>query len=245
MSIYSMDFNVPGFLCDPNFELTLDSYQKIFMEASSRQSDELEELKSDQHRWIIYKWDIEILDKIFWKDNIKVVTFSRGVKGFYAFRNFQMYKDDKLVARADSVWLLIGLDGKIKKIPKNLLTAYGSSENGNMIETKRNNIKLLDKAENEYQIHVRLRDLDYNNHVNNTNYLIYVLDSYKDLKGYKADKIKMIYKEQVKYGEEVILSYKYEREENDMLLLIFEINSKEGNLKTYGNILWIKDTQTN
>ena len=246
MNAYEMNTRVPFYLCDENFNLRLDGYLKLFTESSVLQTNEKEDIKRESERWIIYKWDVEIIREAYWNDSLRVVTFARKIIGFYAYRNFLIYRGDELIARADTIWLLIGSDGSIKKIPKDLAQYYGSTteeEDKYVKKTKKNNIKILDKYDYSYPIYIRASDLDYNEHVNNTNYLLYVMDAFKDLEGYIFSDIRIIFKRQIKYDEKIRLYYQYENKEDGKLYLYFIIKNNEDEIKTMGNIIWKEKDQ--
>ena len=61
--------------------------------------------------WILLGWKVEIIQRPKYGEKLEIVTWSRGIKRIYAYRDFEIYNDKKeLIAKATSKWVLIDID---------------------------------------------------------------------------------------------------------------------------------------
>lgn len=221
-----ISIKVPLFLCDNKKRLRIDGLLKLLVEASVTNSERLEDGNNNNY-WILYSWYIDLFEDIYWKDTLEVETFSRKIKGFYAFRNFNIYIDGKKVMQADTRWVLINSkELRIMKIPKQLADLYGSKDG---FEFQGQDLKRLESYQNTIPIQVRKSDLDINGHVNNSVYLAYAMEGFSNWDA-KIESIHIIYKKEIRDKESVTLSFS--EEGNDFYFAL----ESEGILHSLGHI---------
>lgn len=206
-------YKIPFYLCDFNKVLRLDGLVKLFVETSIQNSFDVE--GHFESPWILYRWYIEMFDDINWRDEIEIHTYSNRIEGYLAYRNFDIYKDDKLIAKAQTKWLLLDENHKrVIKIPNKLIEMYGQYGGFNAPEQE---IKALDSYRDTKKIMVRKSDIDMNIHVNNAAYLQYLYEGV-DLENKKVKTIEIIYKKELKYGDDVDLYYTDDKDEYQFIL---------------------------
>ena len=96
--------------------------------------------------WVLYKWDIKIIRYPAFKEAIKVRTQPSFLKGFHAFRYFDILdlKGDQIAA-ANSMWLFLNTDTKKPtRITEDIYKGYGVDKN-KMTELEFGNIKNISK----------------------------------------------------------------------------------------------------
>jgi len=108
---------------DSNFVLTLHSLVKILQEAAIKHSSQAglgsKQLIDDGSVWILYQYGIQIDKWAVYEEDIEVVTWHRGMKGFKAYREFEVYSGNQIIAAASAVYLYYDIKNqKIKRIPK-------------------------------------------------------------------------------------------------------------------------------
>lgn len=174
---------------DKNLNLRIDSIFSYLQYAAVTHSEQVgngtEFLKSLGYTWILAKLQIEISDLPTFGDEIEIVTWSLGAKGFTATRDFELKKDGMVFAKATSVWYFIDLGKrKIVKIPSEIIEKYNSltiKPNFESLQKKKfdfdGNISFSDK------ITLRYSDFDSNEHVNNTAYFNYLQTGLFNFKG--------------------------------------------------------------
>ncbi|MBI9053909.1 MAG: hypothetical protein JEY96_08845 [Bacteroidales bacterium] len=176
------NFKIKSYDTDHNGKLTLPTIFHLLQECAweNAQANEFgfEDLEKQNAFWVLSKIYIEINEYPEWKDDIEIKTWPKGIDGLFAIRDFQIFNQGKIVARATSYWLI--LDQSTKR-PKRL-------EQFNFIHEnffKENAIaKVLGKVPFQGDLaeldkrKVYYSDLDVNKHVNNATYVRWILDSY-------------------------------------------------------------------
>lgn len=199
-----MKVKVPFYLCDKSSNLRLDGLLKILITASIENSEKVEGGPS-KDIWVIYRWHLKFHKPIYWKDEIEIETASRKLKGFYAFRNFTVYRNGEKLVEADTKWLLLSSEThSLMRIPDELAEKYGQKP-GYSFEGKE--INKLDSYDHKKDIQIRKADIDLNGHVNNAVYLEFALEGL-DFNIRDLDQMQIIYKNEVKYGDDIKLHYK-------------------------------------
>ena len=163
--------------------------------------------------WILLSWKIKVIKRPKFNDTIKVRTWSRLIDKFYAFRDFEIYNQNKeIIGIATSKWIFIDTEkGKIVKVTDEVSKKYEQEDKSvfeqidlEKLEAPNNFIKKED-----YKITKNM--IDVNNHLHN----IYYLDVAKEV---LADDIKepsefeVMYKHEVKLGETVKSIYSKEKD---------------------------------
>lgn len=165
---------------DKNLNLRIDAIFGYLQFAAVSHSEQVgngtEYLKDLGYTWVMAKIQLEIYELPTFGDEIEILTWSLGAKGFLATRDFELKKGNRVFAKATSVWYFIDLEKrKIKKIPTEIIKKYNSlslDPNFGNLQKKRfdfnSDISFADK------ITLRYSDFDSNGHVNNTVYFNYL-----------------------------------------------------------------------
>lgn len=166
--------------------------------------------------WFIIRYRIEFENYLTDLKNIRIKTESRGCQKSTFYRDFEVYDNASgaRMLRAVSSWFIVDLTRKsIVNIEKDFPEFLKFEERKD--DLKLNRLKSLDRIDIEKSFEIRYDDLDINNHVNNTVYITWALESL-DYEFRKANTIKSVevyYKHDVTFGEP-ILSQVYIDEEN-------------------------------
>ncbi len=165
---------------DPEFVISLNSLVKMLQEAAIDQSkllfvDRLKKLEEGSV-WIMYRYGIEIFHWPLYEEELKIVTWANGYKGYKTFRKFEIYSGDLKIASASAVYLYYDLvNKKLKKIPKKNGNIY-EIENYKEFNDELDQWKPVAKFNDDFNIELttRLSDFDAMGHVNNTVYFDYI-----------------------------------------------------------------------
>src|SRR5690606_4466399 len=139
-------------------------------------------------------------------ETVHVRTWATQLSGMYAIREWVAFDGNgERVARATGRWVL--LDGhrrKIIRIPASLHDAYGVYPD-RAIEDPFERMHPLASYTHERAFHVRLSDLDTNQHANSAVYMDWTLESVPDevLERSIPHTIELTYKKECKLGEPV------------------------------------------
>jgi acyl-ACP thioesterase len=180
---YSKEFIVGSFQVHPDGKLRMNSLADFFQEVAWGHADSADfgrNLLEDNLSWILSRFDIRATNLPTWGESIKVLTAGRGVDKLFAFREFLITDlQGKPLARAMSSWVLLNtLSKKIHRPEQVLPTALFDPQLKPDWQPDR--IRISGKLLFEEEFKVRFSDLDLNNHVNNTTYIRWVEDLFKD-----------------------------------------------------------------
>lgn len=175
---------------------------------------------------MIYKWKIKIKRCPRSHEKIKIKTWASGFRNINAFREFEIYCGEEKILEASAIFLLIDLENrKPIKIPEEIAEVYGSNDNRIFKSIKRINepedLERLDR----FSYKILNRDLDFNDHVNNSVYLELIYEAMdKDLSQVKFKEISVNYINELKLGDEIIIdSYR----EEDRFYFFFKSKDKD------------------
>lgn len=199
---------------DSKFVLTLHSLVKILQEAailhSNRAGRGSKKMIEEGSVWILYQYGIEVDKWPVYEEEIKIETWHRGMKGFKAYREFEVYSGDTKIAAASAVYLFYDINNqKIRRIPKNADTIY-SVEDEFAFKQNLDLWRPVVKFDLGFEtgITTRLSDFDPMGHVNNSVYFDYVetlLFSFLDAER-KIKKIKILYAKEINKFVKVLKS---------------------------------------
>ncbi len=165
-----------------DFKLRADSLVSFFQEIAIHHSDmvgyDTETLKNMGVAWVLNKLYVDITEYPVLGDKITVTTWSSGISGIKAFREFIIRREGTELVKAVSMWTLLDMASKrIKRIPSYLSEAY-ETENFKATSFPIASYKVDRNPENQegFLQTVRFSDFDTNMHMNNTAY-INILDT--------------------------------------------------------------------
>jgi len=203
---------VKYFEVDSHFKLKLGHLFKLFQEAAIEHSEKVglgsKTLVDTGSVWVLNRMEAEVLRPPEYLENLTVVTWHKGSKGYRAYRDFIVYAGDEKMAVASSRWLYFDMQRKrIVRIPEETSAAYTSeyeSAMDNQIDTW--------KADPDFEptvvkpISIRTSDYDPLGHVNNAVYFDYVetlaAHAFEDLAG--LAQLKIEFKKELGQGVETV-----------------------------------------
>ena len=157
--------------------------------------------------WVLLKYRIEFSKYPVEVHNLTLNTEPRGCNKLFAFRDFELYSDEKLLARAFSMWSLVDFTNmSIAHVEKALDSPYMRKFQPREDDLSFGKIPVLEKVDFEKEFEVRYNDIDVNRHANNGNYIIWALEplSYEIKSSHKLKSMDMVFKKEIKYGENLV-----------------------------------------
>ncbi len=180
--------------------------------------------------WVLLKYRIEFIEYPTDVQDFRLVTEPRGCNKLFAYRNFELFSDNKLLARASSLWGIIDFTNMSMLNAETVLAEvptmgkYEPRED----DLKFNKIPAITNVDYEEEFKVRYSDIDVNMHANNSNYIIWALEplAYEYRKEHQLKNIDIIYKKEIKYGERFVSKVQM-AENNTTLHVIKNANTDE------------------
>lgn len=229
MTVYERKFTIGIEDIGKNREINNKAIIKIFENIAAMKSEEVHFGISNIHinklSWIVLNWKIKVMKRPIYNETVIVKTWVRNTNRIFSYRDFEMYDNSgNLLIIGTSQWAFINIDSKeLVSLPKDAVEAYGK-EDKSVFEDK--NIKIMEPLEytNIAEYKILRSDIDVNEHVHNLNYFNIAYEALpSEIYNQKEfDNIEIIYKKQIKYGEEINAFYAKENNEH-----IIAIKSKD------------------
>lgn len=160
--------------------------------------------------WILVKYEIDFFSYPKGGEKITVETEATGYNRFEAFRRFSIFSENgEEIISGKSVWMLANIKtGRPIRVSGVKELEILDCLEGNVYKIPR--LIKVDDFDIEKRFDVRYLDIDINQHVNNTKYVAWGIETLPLglIKEEEIEKIIIIYKKQAFYGEEVIAKSK-------------------------------------
>ncbi|MFP4160039.1 MAG: acyl-[acyl-carrier-protein] thioesterase [Desulfobacterales bacterium] len=150
--------------------------QQAAMLHSRRAGYEAPVLMKTGRAWILHRIAINISELPVFGDEVEVVTWHKGSRGFKSYRDFEIIRNGEKLVSATSLWLFIDLERKkILKPPHDLIESY-TVEPGDATDADLDRWKPENGFEPESSVTITTRPSDYDplGHVNNALYFDYL-----------------------------------------------------------------------
>ncbi|MBT33017.1 MAG: hypothetical protein CMO01_25445 [Thalassobius sp.] len=166
---------------NPNQKLSIPALAGFLQEAAWLNVKEIgvptSMLLKQNIAWVLTRMNIHINDEADHREDITVETWPSGSDKYYFYRDFQIYNQEKQIARVTTNWILINLSTRqLTPVPE-FLSKLAFEHTKTPIERAKS--KILAPKSADFQLHVKVNwhQLDINQHTNNTFYLQWILDT--------------------------------------------------------------------
>ncbi len=165
--------------------------------------------------WVLLDWKVQVIKRPKYGQVLTVNTWSRSILKCYAYRDFEIYDDkNNLCVVATSKWLLIDSNTrKITKIGKEIADKYESETEKSVFQQQDiEKIKEPENYKNSIIYQTKRKDIDVIGHMHNLYYLDLAYEALPEDVYQKRpfDKVRIMYKKEIKLGENVICKYAYD-----------------------------------
>ena len=190
--------------------------------------------------WYLLKYHIEFTDYPQNIQTIKIKTEPRGYNKIFALRDFEIFNGEKSIAKAISRWALVNKTTKAMTIIADEIPFVGKFEkrDDDLTYTK---IPTLSRIDSEKHFEIRFDDIDINKHANNTNYIVWALETL-DFDFRSKHTIKTIdinYKKETSLGSKIVSKVFIDNNKTYHLIKDYNTNtnkSKKQNYIKYGQL---------
>ncbi|SIN82855.1 acyl-[acyl-carrier-protein] thioesterase [Algoriphagus halophilus] len=180
---YEKDFEIGSFQVHPSGKIRLSCVADLFQESSWGHADSADfgrNLMENGQMWVLSRMDFHCFNLPSWGDHVKVYTAGRGVEKLFAFREFMMTdEEDNILALCMTSYLLLNMESKRPMRPEQVLPSqlFDPLEKPDWQAAK---VKVEGDLIASEKLMVRYSDLDLNDHVNNTSYILWVENILKE-----------------------------------------------------------------
>lgn len=220
-SIYLHDFTIASKDCSERQTIKLPSLMDYMQEAAWANASALHfstiDLLKDGLTWVMNRMKIDIKRMPHHHEQITIETWPSNIDKYYTHRDFRVYgKDKEVIVEVKSHWLVMDInERKLIAIPDNIKNAGFVVDRKNIADVSGKIRFKEDLVEKQVNIGVSWFDLDINNHVNNTKYCQWLLDSMDGdfLSNNELTEIDIIFKQEGKLGDSFFSKTYYAEEE--------------------------------
>lgn len=126
--------------------------------------------------WVIIRQKLVMYSWPNWRDELKIVTWTKPVEGLNLYREFELFVNDVKIGECSTTWMI--LDGNSRRPTKpDFYNDDKFARNDYGLNIKSERIKIPDEMTKLGIFKVFNSDIDMNYHVNNTRYSKWILDS--------------------------------------------------------------------
>ena len=161
--------------------------------------------------WLLLHWKLEVFSRPGWNTKIIVKTWPRNFNRCYSCRDFEVYDEsEKLLAVASSKWVLFNFfTNSISKVTEERASKYKLIDKCVFDNPDFDKIKEPENSVCTFEYTVQRRDLDMNQHVNNTNYIDFAYEALPADVYESADfkNVEVMYKHELRLGDVINCFY--------------------------------------
>ena len=210
--IYESKHLVKYYECDTNRKMTLPMLVNIMIHASGEQSHLLgvgDDFVNEMGlSWVILQYEMHFNRVPEFAEEVTITTQALSYNKLFCYREFKVYDSNgEECVTAKTIFALIDMEKrKMARIPEEIVAPYNVEFNKKLVRTPKPE-KVGDEATStEYR--VRFLDIDRNQHVNNSKYFDWALDTldYDFLTSHELDYVNIKFEKEVHYGNRITSS---------------------------------------
>lgn len=179
-SIY--DFSIKSYDSDQTGKLNLHTLfhflQECAWDNARLNNFGFEFLESKNAYWVLSRILVQMDEYPEWRDEVKIKTWPKGTNGFFALRDFEVYKNDQVIGKVTTFWLILNKESKRPQRLDQFNFVQEDFIHDHAIDQDLDKIGIPGEAAKVAERKVYYSDLDVNKHVNNATYVRWILDSY-------------------------------------------------------------------
>ena len=184
----------------------------------------------NNYAWVVLKYHVELYKELNNLSSLILKTEPRGTSKLYAYRDFELYSaDNVLLGKVCSTWALIEMDSRrilpVQKILADYMPHFEKKETDLEYE-KIDDITSVDFLK---EFEVRFDDIDVNHHANNSDYVVWALESlpFEFRLEHAPKKIDIKFRKEIGLGGTVVSEAAMIQ--NDELITLHSIKRKSDN----------------
>ena len=240
MNIYSYDININFSDVDKNNQMSNKGILRLMQEVAGICSGSLgygvNDIPKTGLAWLILNWKLQVFNRPRTNTKLTINTWTRSENPLFSYRDFEVYDNQTLVAKASSKWVLFDVNKKcITKITPEIQEKYKCIDKFAFDDNSTKKLKEPKNLEFIMDYNVQRRDIDTNHHVNNLYYLDFAYDALpENIWDKQFNNLEIIYKKQIKLGDTIKCFYTYDEIKNHHIVTI-----KSEDLQTVHSIVKI------
>lgn len=222
---YSKDYTIHYYNSDRHLNASITSLLRMMEDIAIQQSEErgvgLDFYKTGKVAWMLTRWKVDFIRLPKFNNTLTLRTTPRAFRGFYANREYEFYdKTDELLIKANTLWVFVSTETRRPlKIPDEMFSHYQVTDEDMKNFTKLEEVPALEKIDHTRQFEVYFKDIDTNQHVNNTLYVEWAIETLPaEIKqSHRMRSLKVNYLKETKLGDKIIANCQLVKSDNSVL----------------------------
>lgn len=208
--VYSKEYEIKYYEQNLNGDLKESSLLNFLQDIATLSAESLgfgpSFVFSHNYAWVVLKYHIELYKEIKNLPSIVIKTEPRGVSKLYAFRDFELYSNQgELLGKAVSTWALIDMETR-RVLPAakilNMMIPFEKRDS----DLEYMKVLPVENILYSKEFDIRFDDIDVNKHANNSNYIVWALETipYEFRLNNSPKVIDIKYRKEISLGGKVI-----------------------------------------
>jgi len=177
-------YGVRSYELDAGGRLSVPSIFNFLQDAASNHALKLgvavSQLQANNYTWVLSRIILKMVAYPQWGDTIQIHTWPSGIEGAFALRDFDIRCNDQTMGACISAWIIIDTNKRRPVRPKAFVQQLKPVDKGHVLNQPLTKLPALTEFQFEKRFQVRYHDLDINQHVNNVNYIEWLLECCDD-----------------------------------------------------------------
>ncbi len=211
--VHYTEYVIRTFDIDSRKQATVPALIRLMQEAAMEQVIKLGisvwDLEVHNISWILMRKHLQIARMPRLGEKIKIMTHPSGFERIYTYRDFRVFDEAGIqIAQSSTAWLLMNIESRrLSRIPAFILKLSEQlPPEETFVPRVSTKMPKLSQVDWEKSFRVSWHDLDFNQHLNNTFYIQWMLESLpeKVLRYQRLTDMKVQYQAEALLGERVV-----------------------------------------
>ncbi|OJF93063.1 acyl-[acyl-carrier-protein] thioesterase [Alkalibacterium sp. 20] len=179
---YKQKQSVTYYMCDRTQQLTLSMLVNVLLNVSENHSAELNRqesvIREMGFNWIVLRYEFVVTRMPHYKEEVEIETFATEYNKLFTYREFIVRDNNQNeLIKVKTTFALMNIENrKMTRIPSEVINPYQADFSKRIRRNaKPHEVDLIQAVQTNYS--VRYFDIDANQHVNNSKYIEWLLDS--------------------------------------------------------------------
>lgn len=182
-----------------------DCFQDIGCEHAALMGLAATDLLTKNYTWIMLKYNVTIHRSPFWNEKLVIKSWRYPHKNLYELRRFDIIdQSGAVIIEGLSSWVMMDFNSR-RPVRLSRFMQADRMETKKTIEYNFPKIPRVENPEIEKIFNVRMQDIDFNDHVNNSVYIGWAVESIPAniLQDYKLTHVEVSYIAEIAYGNKI------------------------------------------
>ena len=206
-----------------------DSFQDVGSEHAAVIKLSARDLLTRNYTWVMLKYNVRIERLPMWNESVVMKTWRCPHRNLYELREFDLYdRDGNRIIQALSSWVMMNFDSR-KPVRLDRFIPQEQMDHQKSVPDDFSRLTLLQEFDEKISFKVRMQDIDFNNHVNNSVYIGWAIEAVPEtvLQKQRLKQIEVNYINEISHGN-VIYSRIRKSEETDETVFYHNIMGGDG-----------------